>query len=133
DRQQAGFELLGCHFHTGRARRTGKLSPLMWPGQKAMQALRSHIREQTERRGLKSALPAIVAKLNPRIRGWRTYCREGNSTKKLQDLDRDVTQRVVQWIRAHRKGAIPLLPLQAGLRTSGLEHCAARGMCGTRP
>jgi len=133
DMQQAGFEFLGFHFHKGRARRTGKLIPLMWPGQKAMQAIRSHIREQTERRGLKSTLKAIVAKLNPLIRGWRTYFREGNSTKKFQDLDRYVNQRVVQWIRAHRKGASTSLQLRAVLRTSGLEPFSARGMCGTRP
>jgi hypothetical protein len=98
-----------------------------------MQAIRSHIREQTERRGLKSTLKAIVAKLNPLIRGWRTYFREGNSTKKFQDLDRYVNQRVVQWIRAHRKGASTSLQLRAVLRTSGLEPFSARGMCGTRP
>ncbi len=131
--QQAGFEFLGFHFHKGRARRTGTLIPLMWPGQQAMKAIRSHIREQTERRGLKSTLKAIVAKLNPLIRGWRTYFREGNSTKKFQDLDRYVNQRVVQWIRAHRKGASTSLQLRAVLRTSGLEHFSARGMCGTRP
>ena len=131
--KSTGFEFLGFHFHKGRARRTGKLIPLMWPGQKAMQAIRSHIREQTERRGLKSTLKAIVAKLNPLIRGWRTYFREGNSTKKFQDLDRYVHQRVVQWIRAHRKGASTSLQLRAVLRTSGLEHFSARGMCGTRP
>ena len=53
-----------------------------------MQAIRSPIREQTERRGLKETLTARGAKLNPIIRGWRTYVRVGNSTKKLQDLDR---------------------------------------------
>jgi len=133
DMQQAGFACLGFHFHKGRARRTGTLIPLMWPGQQAMKAIRSHIREQTERRGLKSTLKAIVAKRHPLIRGGRTYCREGNSTKKFQDLDRYVHQRVVQWIRAHRKGASTSLQLRAVLRTSGLEHFSARGMCGTRP
>jgi hypothetical protein len=131
--QQAGCECLGFHCHKGRARRTGKLIPLMWPGQKAMEAIRSPIREQTERRGLKSPLQAIVAKRNPLIRGGRTSVREGNSTKKLQDLDRYVHQRVVQWIRAPRQGAITPRQRQAVLRTRGLEHCSARGMGGTRP
>ena len=133
DMQQAGFEFLGCHFHKGRARRSGKLIPLMWPGQKAMQAIRSPIREQTARRGLKYTLKTIVAKLNPIIRGWRNYFRVGNATKKFQALDRYVNQRVVQWIRAHRKGATTPAQLQARLSTSGLEHFSARGMCGTRP
>ena len=88
DRQQAGFALLGFHFHKGRARRTGKRIPLMSPGQKAMKAIRSHMREQTKRRGLKYTLKGRVAKLNPLIRGWRNYVRVGNATKKFQDLDR---------------------------------------------
>jgi RNA-directed DNA polymerase len=88
DMKSAGFEFLGFHFHKGRARRSGTLIPLMWPGQKAMKAVRSHIREQTERRGLKETLATIVANLNPIIRGWRNYFRVGNSTKKFQDLDR---------------------------------------------
>jgi hypothetical protein len=131
--KSTGFAFLGFHFHKGRARRSGKLMPLMWPGQKAMQAIRRHIREQTERRGLKETHPAIVAKLNPIIRGWRNYCRVGNPTKKFQDLDRYVQQRVVQWIRAHRKGVTAPKHLQALLSTSGLEHFSARGICGTRP
>ena len=131
--KSAGFEFLGFHFHKGRARRSGKLIPLMWPGQKAMKAIRSHIREQTERRGLKETLTAIVAKLNPIIRGWRNYFRVGNSTKKFQDLDRYARQRVVQWIRAHRKGATPPAQLQGLRSTSGLAYFSARGRCGTRP
>jgi hypothetical protein len=88
DVKRAGCELLGFHFHQGRARKSGTLIPLRWPGQKAMKAIRSHMREQTERRGLRGTLAAMVAKLNRIIRGWRNYFRVGNSTKKFQDLDR---------------------------------------------
>lgn len=129
----AGFEFLGFHFHKGRARKSGKLIPLMWPGQKAMQAIRSHIREQTERRGLRGTIAAMVAKLNLTIRGWRNYFRVGNSTKKFQDLDRYVRQRVVQWLRARLKRGTPPEQLQALYSTSGLEYFSARGRCGTRP
>jgi group II intron reverse transcriptase/maturase len=132
DMQQAGFEFLGFHFHKGRARKSGKLVPLMWPGQKAMQAIRNQIREQTARRGLRDTIAAMVAKLNPIIRGWRNYFRVGNSTKKFQDLDRYVRQRMVQWIRARMKAGIALKQLHALLRTSGLTHFSEPGMCGTR-
>jgi RNA-directed DNA polymerase len=133
DVKRAGFEFLGFHFHKGRARKSGKLIPLMWPGQKAMQAIRSHIREQTERRGLRGTIAAMVAKLNLIIRGWRNYFRVGNSTKKFQDLDRYVRQRVVQWLRARLKRGTPPEQLQALYSTSGLEGFSARGRCGTRP
>ena len=105
DVKSAGCELLGFHFHQGRARTSGQLIPLMWPGQKAMKAIRRHIREQTERRGLRGTLTAIVAKLNPIIRGWRNYFRVGHSTKTFQDLDRYVRQRVGQWERARLQRA----------------------------
>jgi RNA-directed DNA polymerase len=133
DVKRAGFECLGFHFHQGRARKSGKLIPLMWPGQKAMKAIRSHIREQTERRGLRGTIAAMVAKLNLIIRGWRNYFRVGNSTKKFQDLDRYVRQRMVQWLRARLKRGTPPEQLQALYSTSGLEYFSARGRCGTRP
>jgi RNA-directed DNA polymerase len=133
DVKRAGFEFLGFHFHKGRARKSGKLIPLMWPGQKAMKAIRSHIREQTERRGLRGTIAAMVAKLNLIIRGWRNYFRVGNSTKKFQDLDRYVRQRMVQWLRARLKRGTPPEQLQALYSTSGLEYFSARGRCGTRP
>jgi RNA-directed DNA polymerase len=133
DVKRAGFGFLGFHFHKGRARTSGKLIPLMWPGQKAMKAIRSHIREQTERRGLRDTITAIVAKLNPIIRGWRNYFRVGNSTKKFQDLDRYVRQRVVQGLRARLKRGTPPEHLQALYSTRGLDYFSARGRCGLRP
>ena len=133
DVKSAGFEFLGFHFHKGRARTSGKLIPLMWPGQKAMKAIRRQIREQTERRGLRGTFTAIVAKLNPIIRGWRNDFRVGTSTKKFQDLDRYVRQRVGQRERARLQRAATAGQLQALLRTSGLESFSARGRCGTRP
>jgi RNA-directed DNA polymerase len=133
DVKRAGFECLGFHFHTGRARKSGQLIPRMWPGQKAMKAIRSQLREQTERRGWRDTMAAMVAKRTPIIRGWRNYFRVGNSTKKFQALDRYGRQRVVQWIQARlQRGATPD-QLQALYSTSGLEYFSARGRCGTRP
>jgi group II intron reverse transcriptase/maturase len=133
DVKRAGCECLGFHVHKGRARTSGKLIPLMWPGQQAMQAIRRHIREQTERRGWRGTLTAIVATLNPIIRGWRHYCRGGHSTTKFQDLDRYGRQRVGPWERARLQRAATAGHLQARLRTSGLESFSARGRGGTRP
>jgi RNA-directed DNA polymerase len=133
DGKSAGFEFLGCHVHKGRARTSGKLIPLMWPSQQAMKARRRHIREQTERRGSRGTCTAIVAPLNPIIRGWRNDFRVGTSTKKFQDLDRYVRQRVGQWERARLQRAATAGHLQALLRTRGLESFSARGRCGTRP
>jgi RNA-directed DNA polymerase len=71
DLTQEGFELLGFHVQKVRARKSGRLIPLRWPGQKAMKAVRHQIRAETERRGLRGSMLAMVAKLHPIIRGWR--------------------------------------------------------------
>jgi RNA-directed DNA polymerase len=133
DLQREGFECLGFHWQKGGARRTGQLVPLRWPSQKAMKAVRSQSRAETERRGLRGTMAAMVAKLNPSIRGWRTYFRIGNSTQKFQALDRYVRQHLVMWVHARRKGRMAPDQLQALLRASGLESFCAPGMCGTRP
>jgi group II intron reverse transcriptase/maturase len=133
DVKRAGCELLGCHVHQGQARTSGQLIPLRWPGPKAMTAIRRHMREQTERRGLRGTLTAIVAKRNPIMRGWRNDFRVGNSTQQFPDLDRSVRHRVGPWERARLQRAATAGPLQALRRTSGLESCSARGRCGTRP
>jgi hypothetical protein len=71
DVKRAGCECLGFHCHQGRARKSGKLIPLMWPGQNAMNAIRSPMREQTERRGVRGIIAAMVAPLTLLMRGWR--------------------------------------------------------------
>jgi RNA-directed DNA polymerase len=46
---QEGFDFLGFHFHKLRAKHTGKLLPSIWPGQKAMKAIRWEIHGLTSR------------------------------------------------------------------------------------
>jgi RNA-directed DNA polymerase len=133
DLTQEGFEFLGFHLQKGRARKSGRLIPLMWPGQKAMKAVRNQIRAETERRGLRGSMLAMVAKLNPIIRGWRNYFRIGNSTQKFQALDRYVRHRLVAWECARRKGHVAMAHLQALLRASGIESFYLPGRCGTCP
>jgi RNA-directed DNA polymerase len=133
DLTQEGCELLGFHLQKVRARKSGRLMPLMWPGQKAMKAVRNQSRAETERRGLRGSMLAMVAKLHPSIRGWRNYCRIGHSTQKLQALDRYGRQRLVAWECARRKGHVAMVHLQALLRDSGIEYFYLPGRCGTCP
>ncbi len=87
-----------------KSKKTHKLLPYMWPSQKAMKAVRAKIRQITTRKRLSNPLDEVVKYLNKVIRGWRNYFRIGNSTKKLQDLDHYVRQRLRQWVRS-QKGA----------------------------
>lgn len=129
---QGGFEFLGCHCKQGRARKSGRLVPLMWPSQKAMQAVRREMRGETLRRRLSGSLAAMVAKLTPIIRGWRTYCWVGHSTQQLQALDRYVRLRLVQWGVARMKRVVVRDPT-AWLRQRGIEYFYRPGTCGGRP
>src|SRR5262249_16804706 len=47
DLGREGFEFLGFHFHKRTDRRTRKVLPYFWPGQKAMKTVRSKIRQLT--------------------------------------------------------------------------------------
>jgi len=126
------FQFLGFHFQKVRGRRTGKLAPLMWPGKKAMKSVRAQIREETQRSGLRFSWGAMVARLNPIIRGWRNYFRVGNSTKKFQDLDRYLRMRLAKWIRAYFGWTLMTSKAKAMLEESGIESFYRPGMCGSR-
>lgn len=121
------FLQLRYHFKKVRARRSGKLVPLMWPAPKAMKRVRSRIREQTERRGLRYPMEVMVAKLNPIVRGWRNTYRIGNSTRQFQALDRYLTMRLVKWLKARFKRK-PARDCEALLQGSGIEYFYPRDM-----
>jgi len=132
DMGREGFDFLGFHFHKMKSKKTNKLLPYMWPSQKAMKAVRARIRQITTRKRLSNPLEEVVKYLNKVIRGWRNYFRIGNSTEKLQDLDRHVRQRLRQWERS-RKGARGRWDEQAFNALparSGLERFYVPGTCG---
>ena len=134
DMGREGFDFLGFHFHKLKAKKSNKLLPYMWPGQKAMKAVRTKIHQITERKRLSNPLTEVVKYLNLVIRGWRNYFKSGNSTEKFQDLDRYVWQRLQKWLKsqgvksAGRKGVLESL-----LAQNGLEYFYPKGRCGARP
>ncbi len=130
---QEGFDFLGFHFHKLRAKRTGKLLPYMWPSQKAMKAIRREIHALPSRQRLAEGLAAVISQLNPVIAGWRNYFQTGNSTMKLQQLDRYVWQRVCRLVRAKRgsRGYWKEQVFAAWLQGSGLAAFYQPGRCGT--
>jgi group II intron reverse transcriptase/maturase len=135
DMGREGFDFLGFHFHKLKSKRTNKLLPYIWPSQKAMKAVRARIHDITTRKRLSNPLEEVVKYLNKVIRGWRNYFRIGNSTMKLQDLDRYVWYRLRQWLRS-RKGARGRWSEEAFvavLGRSGLESFYNSGTCSPRP
>jgi group II intron reverse transcriptase/maturase len=130
-----GFDFLGFHFHKLKSKKTNKLLPYMWPSQKAMKAVRARIHQITTRKRLSNPLEEVVKYLNKVIRGWRNYFRIGNSTKRLQDLDRYVRQRLRQWVRSQKgaRGHWSEKSFNALMVRSGLEYFYPYGVCGSRP
>jgi len=134
DMAKEGFDFLGMYFRKQRGKLSGKLAPFMWPSAKAMKAARAKLRQLTSRRDLRYAPSEIVKSLNPVIRGWRNYFTVGNSTKKLQDLDRYVRHRLHILMSARTKrGYLGQARYDTWLKGSGIQYFYQPGTCGPRP
>ena len=93
-----GFDFLGFH-HRMRAskKRPGHYYLNKWPSVRAMASIKAKIRERTPRRHASAPLEWIVAdRLNPVLRGWGAYFRQGNSSQKFVTIDSYVHQRLAR-------------------------------------
>jgi len=131
DMGREGFDYLGFHFHKMKSKKSGKLLPYIWPSQKAMKAVRERIRQITARKRLSNPVEKVVKYLNRVIRGWRNYFRIGNSTKRFQDLDRYIRERLRRWVRWTKgtRGRWSEKAFTTLMVRSGLEYFFRRGMC----
>ncbi len=130
--KQEGFDFLGFHFfHRSKSKTTHRFVPYMWPGQKAMDVVQKKLHAITERKQLYLTPQEIIQELNLIIRGWRNYFRIGNSTKKLEQLDRCVWHRMRRWARLRKgsRGHWNEQVFEALMNNSGLEHFYQRGIC----
>jgi RNA-directed DNA polymerase len=99
-----GFDFLGCHFRVMRSHFKGKRYLFRWPSQKALKALRSRVRELTDRRRRAGVtdIREVILELNPVLRGWGNYFRTGNASRQFQQVDRYVTQRLTRLVGSRR-------------------------------
>jgi len=135
DMGQEGFDFLGFHFHKLKSKKTNKLLPYIWPSQKAMKAVREKIRQITTRKRLSNPIEEVIRFLNMVIRGWRNYFRIGNNTKKYQDLDRYVGERLRRWVRSQKgtRGHWNERAFNTLMARCGLEYFISKGRCASRP
>jgi group II intron reverse transcriptase/maturase len=104
-----GFDFLGCELRkrmSGRIwEKTGrKLYYLQRrPSQRSMQRIRQRVKELTPRSRCHADLRAVIADLNPVLRGWGNYFRTGNATQRFNQLDTYVWRRM-RGLRLARKG-----------------------------
>lgn len=107
------FEFLGCRLRKYRSvRHPGRMYLQRWPAPRSMKRVRARIRELTDarRNGVKD-VRVLIAGLNPVLRGWGNYFRTGNATRKFNQIDHYVRQRLGLFLARrrgvrHRHGAV---------------------------
>jgi group II intron reverse transcriptase/maturase len=99
---EQGFDFLGFHHRmVESSKRRGRYWMNKWPSPRAMASIRAKIRDLTSPRRVGLPLKVVVEELNPVLRGWGAYFRQGNSSAKFGAIDSYVHERVA--ILASRK------------------------------
>jgi RNA-directed DNA polymerase len=95
-----GFDFLGFHCRKVESwRKRGRRYLQRWPNRRAMQRVRDRVKAITApRHRLPEPASGIVNELNQLLRGWGTYFRVGNSTRKFQQVDDYVRERLALFV-----------------------------------
>jgi RNA-directed DNA polymerase len=92
-----GFDFLGFHHQMVEHKDNRRYFYLKkWPSDRAMASIRARIRVRTPRSRASWEMGAVVEDLNPVLRGWGTYFRHGNSSRKFHIIDSYVHQRLAR-------------------------------------
>ena len=99
-RGREGFVFLGCTIRKKRSILRNPRGYYMhrWPSPKAMNRLRSRVREIIGARNSGQDVKQLIAKLNPVLRGWGNYFRSGTCRREFHKMDRFVYARLVRWL-----------------------------------
>jgi len=104
-----GFDFLGCHFRKRLSgvilEREGKRKYFLHrqPSQRAMKRIRQKVRDKTPRGRCHADLRAVIADLNPILRGWGAYFATGNAATSFVTIDDFVCERL-RSLRVKRAG-----------------------------
>jgi group II intron reverse transcriptase/maturase len=100
-----GFDFLGFHHRMVKSwKRPGRYWLHKWPSPRAMASIRGKVRALTSPSRVGHDLSVVVDDLNPVLRGWGAYFRQGNSSAKFGAIDHYVHERVA--ILASRKHSL---------------------------
>lgn len=88
-----GFDFAGWHYQGHRR----------WPRNKSMKALRLKLREKT-RRLRPGSMELICSELNPILRGWGIYFRDGNSGSTFRAVMAGLRRRLRSILHRRHKG-----------------------------
>lgn len=97
------FDFVGFSFRLRRSRRSGKFYPHVEPGKKAVQRIKDHTRELTDRRRTPVPMPIVVTEVNRAVRGWSQYFHHRNSSNVFRQVKMHVEERVRTQLRKRYK------------------------------
>ncbi|WP_393073457.1 group II intron reverse transcriptase/maturase [Streptomyces sp. LN704] len=99
-----GFDFLGFHHRKMESWKwRGRYYLQRWPSARAMRVLRDKVRAATARSKTERPVSAVVADLNPVLRGWAAYFRNGNSGRKFNVVDGYVHERLAIFASAKHR------------------------------
>jgi Group II intron, maturase-specific domain/Reverse transcriptase (RNA-dependent DNA polymerase) len=94
-----GFDFLGWHIQRRAWRsRSGKTAIYTYPSKKTLASIIDKVRALT-RRAKHRTLADLLRRLNPVLRGWCNYFRQGVSARTFGYLDHYAFWRIVGWLR----------------------------------
>lgn len=103
-RGRQGFDFLGFHHRKMESWKwRGRYYLQRWPSARAMRVLRDKVRAATARSKTERPVSAVVADLNPVLRGWAAYFRNGNSGRKFNVVDGYVHERLAIFASAKHR------------------------------
>ena len=92
-----GFVFLGFHHRMVASwRQPGRFWLHKWPSPRAMASIRGKVRALTSPSRVGADLSVVVEDLNPVLRGWGAYFRQGNSSAKFGAVDSYVHERMAR-------------------------------------
>ena len=100
-----GFEFLGFHHRRVKSKKYKKFYTQKWPSDKAMQKVKTSIRNLLANRAILNwDIERVLEMINPILRGWMNYFKYGNSSKKFEVIDSYVHERLaLWWSKKHQK------------------------------
>jgi group II intron reverse transcriptase/maturase len=92
-----GFDFLGFHHQMVKSwKRPGRYWLHKWPSPRAMVSIRGKVRALIAPSRVGLDLSVVVEDLNPVLRGWGAYFRQGNSSAKFGAIGAYVRERVAR-------------------------------------
>ena len=94
-----GFDFLGVRIQRHKKRGVAKRFVYTYASKASVAAVKDKVRSITRREATSQPLKALIARINPVLRGWTNYHRHGVSAKTFSYLHAFTWARVWCWLR----------------------------------